>query len=243
MSEAPLLEALGLTLALGGKTRVEEVSLQVHSGEVVSLLGPNGAGKSTTFDLLVGLARPDRGSVFLCGRDVTGAPPHLRARQGLSFLAQDPTVFQGLTVRQNVLAILEIIGVSRRERGLQADALLEKLGLLPVAHTRAEKVSGGERRRVEIARALATRPRLLLLDEPFAGIDPRTVLELSARLRQLKEEGIGLLIADHGARDLLPLSDRVYLLLGGRVAFSGTVPQILESEMARQSYLGPSFRL
>lgn len=222
---------------------MEDVSFRVDPGEVVGLLGPNGAGKSTCFDLVMGLARPARGRVLLGDRDVTRWPPHRRARLGLGYLAQEPSVFHGLTVRENVLAVLELGGLPRAERLCRADALLSELDLAAFADRRAERLSGGERRRTEIARVLAGDPRVLLLDEPFSGVDPRSVADLRTRLEGLRARGIGLLVADHAARDLLPMCDRAVLLLSGRIAFEGSVEALLASELARQAWLGPDFQL
>ncbi len=222
---------------------VAGVSLRVAAGEIVGLLGPNGAGKTTTFNMVVGLIRPDSGRVFFCGRDITRLPMHRRARSGIGYLTQEPSVFRKLTVEQNILAILEICGLSRAERRLRLQYLLEELDLTRLAKQRAYQLSGGEKRRLEITRALVTSPRLLLLDEPFSGIDPIAVYEVQKILRRLREQGLGILITDHNVRETLKLVDRAYLIHRGEVVYEGVGVQMLEDPRAREIYLGPEFNL
>ena len=238
------LKASNLKKRYKSRTVVQDVSIEVQSGEVVGLLGPNGAGKTTTFRMMVGLEVPDRGSVLLGGEDVTRRPLHARARRGLGYLPQESTIFRGLTVRENLLAVLEATPLGRSERSAQATSLLGEFGLSHLERSKAETLSGGERRRLEIARALATSPRFLLLDEPFTGLDPIAVAEVERLLVPLaKERGLGLLITDHAARELLGVCDRVYLLHDGALACEGTAAEIAQSPFAREVYLGQNFRL
>ena len=222
---------------------VAGVSLRVAAGEIVGLLGPNGAGKTTTFHMVVGLVRPDDGRVFFCGRDVTRWPMHRRARAGMGYLTQEPSVFRKLTVEQNILAVLETCGLSRAERRLRLQYLLEELDLTRLAKQRAYQLSGGEKRRLEITRALVTSPKLMLLDEPFSGIDPIAVYEVQKILRRLRDQGLGVLITDHNVRETLKLVDRAYLIHHGEVVYEGVGVQMLEDPRAREIYLGPEFNL
>lgn len=232
-----------LTKSYGGRTVVRGVTLDVASGEVVGLLGPNGAGKTTTFYMVVGLTAPDSGRVELDGQDVTGDPMYVRARKGIAYLPQEPSIFRGLTVEQNILAILETLdldGVARRAR---LRDLLAELGLTPLARSPAYTLSGGERRRVEITRALVMSPKFILLDEPFAGIDPIAVTEIQKIIFHLKERGIGVLITDHNVRETLRITDRAYIVHDGVIFRSGTPERLAADEDVKRIYLGADFRL
>jgi lipopolysaccharide export system ATP-binding protein len=230
-----------LVKTFGNRTVVQDVCVEVGQGEVVGILGPNGAGKSTTFNMVVGLLRPTAGSVALDGQDITALPMHRRARLGLSYLPQEKSVFQRMTVEQNILAILETQALSARDRKNRVDEVLEELGVTHVRKSMAYTLSGGERRRVEIARALVTNPTFMLLDEPFAGVDPRVVEQLQDIIRQLKNRNLGVLITDHNARELLSVSDRSYIIYSGKVMMSGTTSQLVASPEARKYYLGERF--
>jgi lipopolysaccharide export system ATP-binding protein len=232
-----------LTKSYGGRTVVRGVSVEVHSGEVVGLLGPNGAGKTTTFYMTVGLTGPDSGRVLLDGADVTHDPMYIRARKGIGYLPQEPSVFRGLTVRQNILAILETLSLSAAERRTRLAALLAELNLTPLADSPAYTLSGGERRRVEITRALVISPRFILLDEPFAGIDPIAVADIQDIVSHLSERGIGVLITDHNVRETLRITDRAYIVNEGAIFRSGTPESLAEDEEVRRVYLGSDFRL
>ncbi len=222
---------------------VDEVSLQVHRGEVVGLLGPNGAGKTTCFNMVVGLLRPESGKVLLDARDLTHLPMHLRARAGLGYLPQEASIFRRLSVRDNFLAILEAMPLDKAERRRRAQALLEEFRLTHVAESAGETLSGGERRRTEIARSLIRGPSFILFDEPFAGIDPIAVGEIQRQIVALKGRGIGVLITDHNVRDTLQICDRAYIIAAGRILEEGTPSQIAQSPRARAVYLGERFRL
>ena len=232
-----------LVKSYSGRTVVRGVSLDVESGEVVGLLGPNGAGKTTTFYMTVGLTSPDSGSVLLDGEDVTTDPMYVRARKGIGYLPQEPSIFRGLTVEQNILAILETLNLSRADRRKRVDALLDELKLTPLAASPAHTLSGGERRRVEITRALVISPSFILLDEPFAGIDPIAVTDIQAIIFHLKERGIGVLITDHNVRETLKITDRAYIVHDGAVFRSGTPGDLANDEEVKRIYLGAGFRL
>jgi lipopolysaccharide export system ATP-binding protein len=232
-----------LTKSYGGRTVVRGVSLDVSSGEVVGLLGPNGAGKTTTFYMAVGLTSPDRGRVFLDDQDVTDDPMYVRARKGIGYLPQEPSIFRGLTVEQNVLAILETLGLSAAERRQRTRELLAELNLTSLANSPAYTLSGGERRRAEITRALVMSPRFILLDEPFAGIDPIAVSDIQQIIFHLKERGIGVLITDHNVRETLRITDRAYIVADGVIFKNGTPDQLASDEEVRRIYLGSDFRL
>jgi lipopolysaccharide export system ATP-binding protein len=222
---------------------VNGVSIRVEAGEIVGLLGPNGAGKTTTFNMVVGLVKPDSGEVVFQGRGVTRLPMHERARLGVGYLTQEPSVFRKLTVEQNILAILETCPMSRAERSTRLRYLLEELDLTSLARSRAYTLSGGEKRRLEITRALVTGPQLLLLDEPFSGIDPIAVYEVQKIVRRLKERRMGVLVTDHNVREMLKLVDRAYLIYRGEVVYEGTAERLVEDPKAREIYLGPEFNL
>ena len=237
------LRGTGLTKTYGRRTVVGHVDLRIDNGEVVGLLGPNGAGKTTTFYMVVGLARPDGGQVFLGDEDITSLPMYQRARQGIGYLPQEASVFRKLTVEENVLAILETLPLSPAERRPRARALLEELGIAGLHKQAAYTLSGGERRRLEIARALAFSPSFILLDEPFAGIDPIAVIDIQRIIAHLRERGIGILITDHNVRETLKITDRAYILRDGHVFRSGTPHELASDEEVRRVYLGEAFRL
>lgn len=238
------LRAEGLVKRYGGRAVVNQVSVAVRPREIVGLLGPNGAGKTTMFYMIVGLVRPDAGAVWIGGRDVTFEPVNVRVRIGLGYLAQEPSVFRRLTVRENILLVLEQQpGLSPSARESATDRLLGEFRLEAIAHQAAWQLSGGERRRVEIARSLALDPEFVLLDEPFTGIDPRSVQELQETVRYLRQRGLGVVITDHNVRDTLAIVDRAEIIHEGRVWFSGDPAQLLASEEARRLYLGEGFRL
>jgi lipopolysaccharide export system ATP-binding protein len=222
---------------------VDGVSIVVQPGEIVGLLGPNGAGKTTTFNMVVGVVRPDDGAVKFQDTDVTRKPMHLRARLGMGYLTQEPSVFRKLTVEQNILAILETCKMDRDEREVRLKYLLDELDLARLAKSRAYTLSGGEKRRLEITRALVTSPKLLMLDEPFAGIDPIAVYEVQKIIRKLRERGLGILITDHNVRETLKLVDRAYLIHKGQVIYEGTGEAMLNDPRAREIYLGPEFNM
>jgi lipopolysaccharide export system ATP-binding protein len=237
------LRTLDLTKTYGGRTVVRGVNLEVSSGEIVGLLGPNGAGKTTTFYMTVGLVAPDSGRVSLNGVDVTDDPMYVRARKGIGYLPQEASIFRGLTVEQNILAILETLDMTAVERRSRTRELLAELNLTPVAHSPAFTLSGGERRRAEITRALVMEPKFILLDEPFAGIDPIAVTDIQKIIFHLKERGIGVLITDHNVRETLRITDRAYIVHGGVIFRSGTPDTLAADEEVRRIYLGTEFRL
>ncbi len=222
---------------------VNGVSIEVAAGEIVGLLGPNGAGKTTTFNIVVGLIQPEAGAVNFGGRDITRLPMHQRARLGIGYLTQEPSVFRKLTVEQNILAILETCQMDRKERGIRLKYLLDELDLARLAKNMAYTLSGGEKRRLEITRALVTSPKLLLLDEPFSGIAPIAVYEVQKIVRRLKQRGLGILITDHNVRETLKLVDRAYLIHKGEVLCHGTAEFLVNDPKAREIYLGPEFNL
>ncbi len=239
----PLLSAEGLVKAYGGRTVVRDVSVEVAAGEIVGLLGPNGAGKTTIFSMVVGLVRPDRGRVRLSGADITDLPMYRRARAGISYLPQEPSVFRKMTVEENLLAILETLALEPEERAERCRALLSEFGLSELSRDRAYSLSGGERRRVEIARSLVLSPYFLLLDEPFAGIDPIAVLDIQKIVRRLASSGIGILITDHNVRETLSIVDRAYIISGGEILRAGTPLALSTDTVVRKIYLGEGFRL
>ncbi len=237
----------GLVKNYGERTVVAGVTAEVHQGEVVGLLGPNGAGKTTTFYMIVGLVKPDGGTVLLDNADseieLSGRPMYERARNGIGYLAQENSIFRKLSVEDNIRLIWEQNGVPRREQNERLPVLLEEFGLRARLHSRGDSLSGGERRRVEIARAIAMEPSFLLLDEPFTGIDPIAVSDIQAMIRQLRDRGIGILITDHQVRETLAIVDRAYIMNNGRIEVSGTAQEVLDSPVARKFYLGEGFRL
>ncbi len=239
----PLLATEDLVKVYRDHAVVDGVSIRVNAGEVVGLLGPNGAGKTTTFNMVVGVIRADSGQVLFEGRAVTRLPMHQRARLGMGYLTQEPSVFRKLTVEQNILAILETCVASRAERKSRLQYLLEELDLTRLAAHRAYTLSGGEKRRLEITRALVTSPKLLMLDEPFSGIDPIAVFEVQKIIRRLRERGLGILITDHNVRETLKLVDRAYLIHKGRVVCEGDAEFLVNDSKAREIYLGPEFNL
>jgi lipopolysaccharide export system ATP-binding protein len=237
------LRTIDLTKSYSGRTVVRGVSLEVASGEVVGLLGPNGAGKTTTFYMTVGLTAPDSGRVELDGQDLTDDPMYVRARKGIGYLPQEASIFRGLTVEQNILAILETLGLSAAERRVRLRSLLAELNLTPLASAPAHTLSGGERRRAEITRALVISPKFILLDEPFAGIDPIAVTEIQRIIAHLKASGIGVLITDHNVRETLRITDRAYIVHAGAIFRSGTPASLAADAEVRGIYLGADFRL
>jgi lipopolysaccharide export system ATP-binding protein len=237
------LHAKGLSKSFRGRRVVDDVSFSVEPGEVVGLLGPNGAGKTTSFHCVVGLLVPDSGAVQLGDRDLSGLPLHERARMGIGYLPQEPSIFRKLTVRQNFLLVLEGFSLSRAEQEAKVDELLTEFDLLRVADARGETLSGGERRRAEVARSLLAEPAFMLFDEPFAGVDPIAVHDLQRLIHKLRERGLGILITDHAVRETLGICDRAVLLVDGKLLESGTPAEIAASERARAVYLGERFRL
>lgn len=242
-SDGILLKAQKLSKRYRGRTVVNGVTLHVNRGEIVGLLGPNGAGKTTTFYMILGLVKPDAGQVFFQNRDVTREPVHRRARAGIGYLAQEPSVFRKLTVEQNVLAILETLNLSEEERGRRLTELIEELGLSPLAKQKAYTLSGGERRKLEITRALVRNPAMLMLDEPFSGVDPLAVAEIQTILTGLRNRGLGILITDHNVRETLAVVNRAYLIYEGRVLREGESSFLINDEVSRKLYLGESFSM
>ncbi len=238
-----LLEAKNLVKHYGGKAVVNGLSFHIEPGEVVGLLGPNGAGKTTAFYMTVGLIHPDQGEVFLKGENVTHLPIHKRAKMGLGYLAQEPSVFRSLTVEDNILCILETLPLTKEERQKRLGQLLQELHLEHLRKKKASTLSGGERRRLEITRSLVTQPSLLLLDEPFANIDPLAVADVKNLIRMLKQKQISVLITDHNAREIFTIVDRSYLIQEGKVLLSGTVETLIAHPEARRNYFGEDFKL
>lgn len=238
-----ILEAVELVKTYNGRAVVNQVSMDLKKGEIVGLLGPNGAGKTTIFYMIVGLIRPDSGQIRLDGEVINKLPMYLRARNGIGYLPQEASVFRKLTVEQNILAVLETMNMEKTERRIRAEDLMEELNIAGVRKTKGFALSGGERRRVEICRALAASPSFLLLDEPFAGIDPIVVNEIQSIIHRLKKRGIGILITDHNVRETLEITDRAYIINEGRVLESGLPSEIVQSERARRIYLGDKFTL
>ena len=237
------LRCEGLTKAYGGRTVVKNVDVQVSSGEIVGLLGPNGAGKTTTFGMVVGLTAPDRGRVLLDDKDVTNDPMYVRSRKGIGYLPQEASIFRGLTVEQNILAILETLPISAEERRSRLKTLLAELGLTALARSKAYTLSGGERRRAEITRAVVNHPKFILLDEPFAGIDPIAVSDIQQIVVHLKARGIGVLVTDHNVRETLKITDRAYIVHDGVIFRSGTPQALAADDDVKRIYLGTDFRL
>lgn len=243
MENDPILNVKQLEKSYGGRKILNGLSFHVGKGEIVGLLGPNGAGKTTAFYMTVGLIRPDNGHVFFKGQDVTKFPMHKRARMGMGYLAQEPSIFRNLTVEQNILCILENLSLNKSARQKRLEELLDELRLTPLAKKKAVALSGGERRRLEITRALVTNPLVLMLDEPFANIDPISVYEVQQMIRDLSRRGISILITDHNAREIFSVVNRSYLVRDGKVLISGTVEELVNNEEARRTYLGTEFTL
>jgi len=239
----PLLSVKGVSRYFGGLRAVDGVSFDVFRGEILGILGPNGAGKTTAFYMIIGLIRADEGRVLFNGVDITNYPIHKRARLGLGYLAQEPSVFRDLTVEENLLSILETQNLEKREQKARLEELLEELNLTPLAKKRAAALSGGERRRLEITRALITNPSCLMLDEPFAAIDPIAVDDVKTIIRHLAKRNIGILITDHNAREIFSVVERSYLVAEGKVLLSGTTSELLEDAHARHTYFGENFQL
>jgi lipopolysaccharide export system ATP-binding protein len=227
----------------GGRSVVDHVTLEVRDGQIVGLLGPNGAGKSTTFYSIVGIIRPDGGAILLDGESLNDMPMYLRARKGITYLPQEPSVFRKLTVEENIMAILETLDMGKEERQARLKELLAELNITHLARNRADRLSGGERRRVEITRSLVTQPSFILLDEPFAGIDPIAVLEIQGLVRSLKAKGIGVLISDHNVRETLKVCDWAYIMHEGKILEAGEPMDVAKSDLARRTYLGDEFSL
>ena len=238
-----ILSTVDLTKSFKGRKVVDDVNLRIAQGEVVGLLGPNGAGKTTTFYIIVGLDAPDAGQVLLDGGDITHLPMYLRARQGISYLPQEPSIFRKLTVEENILAVLETLPLTAHQRRERLEELIEEFGLQQVRRSYGYVLSGGERRRVEIARSLVISPSLILLDEPFSGIDPLTVLDIQKIIVQLKEAGIGVLVTDHSVRETLRVTDRAYIINNGRIFRAGTPEELGNDVEVKRIYLGDNFRL
>jgi lipopolysaccharide export system ATP-binding protein len=237
------LKAEGLIKSYRGRKVVNDVSILVRAGEIVGLLGPNGAGKTTTFYMMVGLAEPDEGKIFLDGEDIAYLPMYKRARKGIGYLPQEPSIFRKLTVRENIMAILETLNLSNFKKEMRLRSLLSELNISHLERNKGYALSGGERRRVEITRALVTFPSFMLLDEPFSGIDPLAVIEIQKIISRLKEKGIGILITDHNVRETLAITDKAYIINEGIIVESGTPEEIIQSPKARKVYLGDKFRL
>lgn len=238
-----LLEIKGLAKSYDGREVVKGVDILVKRGEIVGLLGPNGAGKTTTFYMVVGIIPPNRGNIVFDNNNITALPIHERARFGIGYLAQEPSIFRKLTVEENILAILETLPITKNERRQRLEFLLNELNIAYLAKNKAYTLSGGERRRLEITRALVTNPSFILLDEPFSGIDPIVVNEAQEIIRELKEKGLGILLTDHNVRETLSITDRAYLIAEGRILISGTAQELIDNPQARQIYLGEKFRM
>lgn len=238
-----LLRAEGLLKTYGRRTVVDNLSLEIKPAEIVGLLGPNGAGKTTTFYMVVGLINPDGGRIIFNERDITNLPMYKRANFGVGYLPQDSSVFRRLTVRENIMAILEAVGVERQERKKRLEQLLDELDISHLANSKAYTLSGGERRKLEITRALITEPSFILLDEPFSGIDPIAVFEAQQIIKRLKERGLGILLTDHSVRETLAITDRSYIMYEGKILISGTSEQLISDPKAREIYLGEKFTM
>jgi len=238
-----LLGIKGLSKSYDGREVVKGVDIEVKRGEIVGLLGPNGAGKTTTFYMIVGIIQPNAGKIIFDNNDLTALPIHERARFGISYLSQEPSIFRKLTVEENILAILETLSLDRFERRRRLEFLLEELNISHLAKNKAYTLSGGERRRLEITRALVTNPSFILLDEPFSGIDPIVVNEAQEIIKELKEKGLGILLTDHNVRETLSITDRAYLIAEGKILISGSASDLINNPQARQIYLGEKFRM
>lgn len=239
----PLLEVRQISKKIDGRYILDQVSLQILEGQVIGLLGPNGAGKTTAFYTITGLYKPDKGEIILLGKNVTSLPSHKRAQKGLGFLAQEPSIFRDMTVEENILAVLEIQGYSKEERKRRLEESLEKLRLTAMRTKKAQLLSGGERRRLEIARALAHHPKIILMDEPFANVDPITIEDVQNMVIELKNQGIGVLITDHNAREIFEIADYCFLMSAGQVLAQGTPAELMASPIVKERYLGESFTM
>jgi lipopolysaccharide export system ATP-binding protein len=238
-----LLETKGLAKAYDSKEVVRGVDILVRRGEIVGLLGPNGAGKTTTFYMIVGIVAPNRGKITFDNNDITNLPIHERSRFGIGYLSQDPSIFRKLTVEENIRAILETLPLNKTERKKRLESLLEELKIAHLAKSKAYTLSGGERRRLEITRALVTNPSFILLDEPFSGIDPIVVAEAQEIIKELKAKGLGILLTDHNVRETLSITDRAYLIADGRILISGSAQELINNPKARELYLGDKFKM
>jgi lipopolysaccharide export system ATP-binding protein len=238
-----LLEVKGLSKSYDGREVVRGVDILVKRGEIVGLLGPNGAGKTTTFYMIVGVIPPNRGSIIFDNNDITKLPVHERARFGIGYLSQEASIFRKLTVEENIMAILETLPINKTERRRRLNSLLEELNIARLSKHKAYTLSGGERRRLEITRALVTNPSFILLDEPFSGIDPIVVNEAQEIIKELKEKGLGILLTDHNVRETLSITDRAYLIAEGKILISGSAGELIDNPQARQIYLGEKFRM
>jgi len=238
-----LLETKNLKKGYGSRTVVDSVAITVKRSEVVGLLGPNGAGKTTTFYMITGVVKPDGGRIIFDQKDITDVPMHMRARCGIGYLSQEPSIFRKMTVEENILAVLETLGFSPRERHRRLNELLEELKIAHLRKSRAYTLSGGEKRRLEITRALVTNPLFILLDEPFSGIDPIAVFECQEIIRDLKKKGLGILLTDHNVRETLTITDRAYLMADGKILIAGTKDDLLSDPRAREIYLGEKFTM
>ena len=237
------LETSRLIKVYNNRPVVDGVEIGVNRGEIVGLLGPNGAGKTTTFSMMVGYVRPDGGTITVDGQDISQMPMYQRSRLGIGYLAQEPSIFRKLTVEQNIMAILETVGLPLGDRRKRLDELLNELGITHLARQKAYVLSGGEKRRLEITRALVTNPQFILLDEPFSGIDPITVFECQDMIRELRQRGLGVLLTDHNVRETLEITDRAYIMAEGKVLIAGTAQELITDPRAREIYLGEKFRL
>jgi len=238
-----LIQTKDLVKAYSGRRVVDGVNVEIHRGEIVGLLGPNGAGKTTTFYMIVGLVNPDKGQVFFGSREITRLPMYRRARFGIGYLSQETSTFRKLTVQENIMAILETMNIPRSERKRRLQVLLEELNIAHLANNRAYTLSGGERRRLEITRALVSNPAFILLDEPFSGVDPIAVFEVQQIITQLRNRGLGILLTDHSVRETLSITDRSYIMAEGKILISGTSEELINDPKARQIYLGEKFTM
>ena len=238
-----LLETIGLVKEYGGRRVVNSVAINVKRGEVVGLLGPNGAGKTTTFYMITGIIKPDEGKIIFDKQDITKMPLHMRARYGIGYLSQEPSIFRKLTVQENIMAVLETLGFSPRERKRRCEELLNELKITHLRTHKAYTLSGGEKRRVEITRALVTNPLFILLDEPFSGIDPIAVAECQEIIKELRDKGLGILLTDHNVRETLAITDRSYLMADGKILIAGTKDDLISNPQAREIYLGEKFTM
>jgi len=243
LQESSVLSVEGLKKSYRKRTVVDGVSLEIRQREIVGLLGPNGAGKTTVFYMIVGLERSDRGKIFLDSKEISRLPMYLRARHGISYLPQEPSVFRKLTVEENILLVLQSLPITKRDREHRLELLLDELDIAYVRHTKGYQLSGGERRRTEIARCLVIEPRFILLDEPFAGIDPIAVIDIQRILQKLRARGIGVLITDHNVRETLAITDRAYIINDGRIFRAGTPEALTRDEEVKRVYLGENFRM